>query len=185
MGNIKETILTIAFGFFSTIIFGMLLFGNNIFANHNSLLVIPIFGLYGSILYASKKYHNLKTHLLSILFVVLIVLAFRGKTSKPLFYLRDIYLLSSLYLAILLYYWFLSKYSSLPTFVKGFSLVAFFPILYGLFNFLLLILFYKIDINQLIISLRINVYYSIIISIGLSLGFSLFSKYKNAIIKLF
>lgn len=176
----KQFIFTILLGTLCCVVLGVLGYGFTIFKMNDIRFVIILFGFYGSIFLGSINYLRLKEIIISVLFVILFSIIIRGKTTHLILYLRDIYLLMPLFLSIYLYKYFLNKYTSVPLFVRGLSLVLLFPVFYLIF-LLLLVWMLGFNLNSNLAGMFISFRLSILVALGLAISFDLYEKFRMKI----
>lgn len=182
--KVKQVIFTVVFGTIACWVIGIISYGFVIFSFHDTRSLIVLYGVYGSIYFSVVKYLKRREQIVAVVFMILAVIILRGRTHNMLYYLRDVYLLVPLFVSILLYMFYIDKNNTLPLFVRGLSLVVFFPLLYEI-SLLLLLLILGINLKSAFPSLLIQFRLSIMISVGLAVGFDLYEKYKEKINLLF
>ena len=175
--KVKEFLVTILFGTIVCAIVGVIIYGITIFKMNDMRFVILLYGFYGSVFFGMLNYLKLREQIAVIVFVIFLTILIRGKTTHPILYLRDVYLLLPLFLSIYLYKIFINKYSTVPIFLRGLSLVLIYPIFY-ITALMLLILILGVNFISALSSLIISFRISIIVAFGLAIGFDLYEKYK-------
>lgn len=180
----KQVILTAFFGTAACLVIGIISYGFVIFSFHDTRSLIVLYGVYGSIYFSVIKYLKRREHIAAVAFMILGVILLRGRTLNMLYYLRDIYLLVPLYVSILLYMFYINKNNTTPLFVRGLALIVFFPLLYEV-SLLLLLLTLRINLESAFPSLLIQFRLSIMVSVGMAVGFDLYENYKEKINSLF
>ena len=174
--RIRNILLNTLFGSLVCIIFGVLIYGIEIFDFQSSRSQIFVFGIYGAVFFSVLKYGKRKELIFIgvLIFVVNIIL--QGKSITFNFFLRDLLFVSSLFSALVLYKLFIDNYSKLLITIRVLSL----SILLGLFNAIATIILVQIfdaPNNEMINAVMLNAQYGFLVGFGLGLGFDLYEKF--------
>jgi len=174
--RIRNILLNTLFGSLVCIIFGVLIYGIEIFDFQSSRSQIFVFGIYGAVFFSVLKYGKRKELIFIgvLIFVVNIIL--QGKSITFNYFLRDLLFVSSLFSALVLYKLFIDNYSKLLITIRVLSL----SILLGLFNAIATIILVQIfdaPNNEMINAVMLNAQYGFLVGFGLGLGFDLYEKF--------
>ncbi len=180
----KQVILTAFFGTSACFVIGVVSYGFVIFSSYDTRSLIVLYGVYGSIYFSVVKYLKRREQIFAVVFMILAVIILRGRTHNMLYYLRDVYLLVPLFVSILLYMFYINKNNTSPLFVRGLSLVVFFPMLYEV-SLLLLLLILGINLKSAFPPLLLQFRLTIMVSVGLAVGFDIYEKFNEKIDRLF
>jgi len=174
--RIRNILLNTLFGSLVCIIFGVLIYGIEIFDFQSSRSQIFVFGIDGAVFFSVLKYGKRKELIFIgvLIFVVNIIL--QGKSITFNYFLRDLLFVSSLFTALALYKLFIDNYSKLLITIRVLSL----SILLGLFNAIATIILVQIfdaPNNEMINAVMLNAQYGFLVGFGLGLGFDLYEKF--------
>ncbi len=182
----KNKIVNISFnsiiGFSICIILGLIFFGTNIFNFYSHALQITSFGLVGAIFFSFYKYGTKKEagFVGGLLFIINLILL--GKKPLLIYYLRDLVFFICIYSSLILYLFFLKKYSYSLLFIRALALSLFLGV-FNIFATILLVLLTTSPNIDPLSAIFINARYASLIGLGLGIGFDLFEKFREKILR--
>lgn len=165
------------------VLFGLVLYGNRIFAFRANAFVVITFGLIGAIFFSIYFYGNKKEIIFAASALIISNIVFLGKPLKLVFIIRDLVFLTSLFISIILYSNFIKKYYYSPMFIRALAFSFFYGIL-NIISTIILSLLYSSKNIDLISAIYINSKSAIAIGLGLGIGFDLYKKYKSMIFRI-
>lgn len=179
--EIKDLLLTTAFGFILCMILGFVFFGTTIFKLRYSLASILFYGLYGSIFLSVLKYRNKKETILTAVSIFIINWVIASGNLRPSFLLRDLLYMSSLLGSIAAYKLFTDKFKTLPLFVRSFTLPLFLAITY-LFSIFVIDIVYHPDDYRIRAGLFTMLNNAALVGLGIGCGSDIYEKLKSKIV---
>jgi len=174
--NSKMILYTVLSGFISSIIFGLLFYGLNIFNIHDTRFQIVLLGLFGSLMFAVMKSGKKKELFYVVVLFLFVTSIIRAKTLSLNTILMDIILIVAVFVSIYYYKLFIEKNNNIPLFLRALVLM----LLFGLTNVIgviILMLIHKAEISATYL-----LFYSKIpalIGLALGIGFDVFEIYKE------
>lgn len=179
IGNSKNILVVILFGFFACIILGLLFYGSKIFNIHDTRFQIVLLGLFASLMFAIMKYGKKKELLYVVILFLIVTTIIRAKTVSLNSILTDIVSIVAVFISIYYYKLFIDRNNNIPLFLRALVLM----LLFGLTNVIgviILMLIYNAEISATYL-----LFYSRIpalIGLALGIGFDIFEIIKDKLI---
>ena len=180
----KKALINSTAGLLFCLVAGYLLYGSQIFYSSTSRFQILMFGVAGSIFFSVLKYLNSRNVIYSALMLYILDLVIvMGKNITLSYALRDFVLFFLFFSAILSYKIYITRYSNIPMFIRGFGLV-FFLVVASILSTLTFAIIFDVSFSKLTDAILLNAFYSGVVGVSLSIGFDLFEKYEGRILNL-
>jgi hypothetical protein len=183
--NVLRIFFIALFGATGSILTGLLYAGSSIFVQQNPDFQFVVFGIICSIFFGVMSFYNLKTQLLTGVTVLLInLLLFSGSfISFPLL-LRDLFFISSAFISVKIYFYFINRNPGKMFFFRSFTLALF----YGAVNALLGCVLFFINTKGAVPTyefVHLVGNYGVLTGLGCGLGFDLYLRNEKIFAKPF
>ncbi|MEJ5351197.1 MAG: hypothetical protein WHS65_06365 [Melioribacteraceae bacterium] len=177
--NSKIIFYTVLIGFISSVIFGLLFYGLNIFNIHDTRFQIVLLGIFGSLIYAIMKSGKKKElYYVAILFLIVTAII-RAKTISLNTILMDSLLIVAVFISIYYYKLFIDKNSNIPLFLRALVLMLLFGIT-NVIGVIILMIIHKVEISATYLLFYSRV--PALIGLALGIGFDVFEKFKEKLL---
>lgn len=182
--QILSIILSTLCGLTGSLIIGFVFFQNSIFNIEHPAALFLFYGFYGSVFFALQNYGGKKELFASLIIVVVFQILLMGKSVSTSYYLRDLILISSLFVSVLAFFKVSNSY-----FDKSKSLLyrtIAFSVIYSFINFILGGILFVLQSARFSPDLSIMIFYAqyaFLIGFGISLGSLSYYFYIDSSIK--
>ncbi|MBU0473702.1 MAG: hypothetical protein KKF62_06020 [Bacteroidetes bacterium] len=178
-----QMILLTMFGFVGSVLVGFIFYNSLVFAPNLITFQFVTVGISGALFFSLLKYKSTKEQLIGITIIFLLdFVLIIGKPFSISLIIRDILYLSSMFLAIKLYYKFIQRNSTIKYYLRTFALVFIYCLLTVVFGTVVYLINAKFEFPLIDFLLAITKI-SILVGFGIGIGIDFYLQNENYIMK--
>jgi hypothetical protein len=180
--QISDVILLTLFGFAGSILVGFIFYNNQIFMPTNSVFQFVVYGFFGSLFFSLLKYRTRRDQIFGIVIMFLFNFVIIGKSFSLAWVIRDVLYIGSLFIAIRIYFRFISRNYKLPYYLRSFALALFYSLITILFGIIVFLLNAKFEFPPINFLFAIGKT-AMLIGVGIGIGLDFYLQNNSHIEK--